>query len=108
MSTDDLMMYPSSDLIGGYSGALKTYILELTEESVGIIAQALHIYLASEDKNKAALKTLEQLSLQTNCIEMEPQRHKVYTTSLDAPDGFRMTKPIAYIPSYQIGLKGYE
>lgn len=74
------------------------YIMELSQDTVKILAQAIHICLMSDPDSKQFYSALQELNVQTDVVSMEPLRHKVYKNEIEVPYTSKIMKPITYIP----------
>lgn len=72
------------------------FILELSQDSVKLIAQLLHIR-AEGTKDGLSIETLKLLNQQTNCVELDPEKHGVFT-ALKAPATAKKIPLLYYVP----------
>lgn len=76
------------------------FIIEISANSVNLIAQLLHIYNLCQKETKIGKTTLQALIEQTSCAFASPEIHGVYENGLRAPSQCDVMKPIYYL-SYE-------
>jgi hypothetical protein len=84
-------------LISGYTADKKTFIIELPEDCLYVIGQALHIYRISEPDNFLINLCLKLLAEQTTAVSSDSVQHKVYKEVINSPVSCRTTKDAAYV-----------
>jgi len=74
------------------------FIVELSSQTINVIAQAIHIYLVDNPNSDAAAQALRELREQTDKVFKDPKDHFVYSSILNAPPYTKTINPIVYRP----------